>query len=358
MKRNHTSKKAIFPLSLLAQSIISFCASQAAQAQDPFENQLKDFAEASESSNATESNQPFETLVLESEDIIFKGEKVSKQESIAQSTLQLRVQAKKETPSVATCSATLIAKNIILTAAHCFKPGSEHQITRYENGKPMHISISKYVVHPRYQKRKGPAGGDQVTHDIALGKLAVPIEGSKIATVPAATVKIKPKTPVVAAGFGLNGRELTKEEALARPEVQAIQKELKNPNLTPTQRDSLLAQLLFILMDNPLLKAKLHATLVKHKHAITPVMMLEGPRNICSGDSGGPTYLVQNDKLVVIGVHSTGESTAGSECQANKRTGIMGLFNDDYLKAHDTYVPFYSSWIESEFKKLKNEQEI
>lgn len=305
-----------------------------------------------------EENEPVEALVLEPEAILFKGVKVSKNEALAKSTLQMRILDKKSGASLPNCSATLIAKDIILTAAHCFNRGGSFQITRYDNGKPEHIDITKTIVHPRYQYRKSSRGGDQVTHDIALGKLARAIEDGVIASVPTSDLRIKPRTKVVSAGYGLNGRKLDEKEALARPEVQLLVKEIKNPKLSEEQKAILTRKLILMLIENPLLKANLLASIVKLPHAVTSVLALEGPQNICSGDSGGPTFMVTGDKLMVIGVHSTAEATGGEECSANQRAGIAGLFDSSYLKAHDTYVPFYAEWIEATVKKLKAEKEI
>lgn len=297
---------------------------------------------------------------LEPEDIIFQGQGVKSSDPIRGATLQLEIKTPNPNIKVPSCSATLVAKNIILTAAHCFTKGLEYHVKEYDvqSGKSSSIELDKIVLHPKYKLVVDKAGNDQVVHDIAIARLARSPKNMVIAKLPAQGFKISSETTVISAGYGLNGRDVSVEDAMARPEVKAIQNEFKNKkNLTKKEQEDLVLKLMTILNEKPLLKGAMKASLVKDPHSSSSLMLLTGPSIVCKGDSGGPSFGRNTAELVVLGVHSWGKSENG-ECKSNHRSGLSGMFDSSFFPSFDTYVPLYADWIVQEMQKIQAEKSI
>ncbi|WP_162510854.1 trypsin-like serine protease, partial [Treponema endosymbiont of Eucomonympha sp.] len=48
------------------------------------------------------------------------------------------------------CTGTMIAPNIILTAAHCIAPGTANRVNDYSSKPPTLIAPQQVAVHPQY----------------------------------------------------------------------------------------------------------------------------------------------------------------------------------------------------------------
>ena len=81
-----------------------------------------------------------------------------------------------------TCSAALIAPDIIVTAAHCVsEDASQTYLFRLGSGegsRPIHIT--RIVIHPLYESFRDQAFR-RLRFDIAVGRLAEPVESGQVA---------------------------------------------------------------------------------------------------------------------------------------------------------------------------------
>ncbi len=70
------------------------------------------------------------------------------------------------------CSGAAIARDLVLTAAHCVLPGADYKIVRYQDGaKPALIDTAKIMRHPQFSLAS--LQGQRATADVALIKLAI-----------------------------------------------------------------------------------------------------------------------------------------------------------------------------------------
>lgn len=82
------------------------------------------------------------------------------------------------------CTGTLIASDLVLTAAHCvisertglpYEPGNVHFVAGWRQGtKVAHARASSIAIHPAYS-RSGPVNFEQIGADLALIRLRDPI---------------------------------------------------------------------------------------------------------------------------------------------------------------------------------------
>jgi secreted trypsin-like serine protease len=100
------------------------------------------------------------------------------------------------------CTATAVARDLVLTAAHCVPGNAEYKRVEFDAArKPVLKDVSRIVRHPQFDLNAMLA--HRATADVALVKLAEPLpEG----TVPAALASRVPRTvgeSFIVAGFGV-----------------------------------------------------------------------------------------------------------------------------------------------------------
>jgi secreted trypsin-like serine protease len=203
------------------------------------------------------------------------------------------------------CTGTAIARDLILTAAHCVQPGSDYKFLDYDAAKqPLLRDIAKIAIHPQFSLQTLFA--HRATADVALLKLAQPLPAS----VTAAPL-VAPRAPVavgesfVVLGYGLTirgdgktGGTLRRATLVATGQPGNLQIRLVDPT-TQGERAGLGA---------------------------------------CTGDSGAPLFSETAGQLSIIGVvsWSTGPK-AGDGCG-----GLTGV----------TPLELYRGWIAETARKM------
>ena len=204
------------------------------------------------------------------------------------------------------CTASLIAKDMALTAAHCVKPGGSNPILLF--GRDLHAQgtekrpVTAVAVNPKWETHAG-RGMDQ--GDIAVVRFPGGIPAGYIK---ASTLKsdsgLKSGEAAILAGYGIsNAQTKTGAGSLRRATV-----EIADPR--PGKSEMILDQ----------------------THG----------RGACHGDSGGPAFVTQNGKILLAGVTNRGyPDRAPDDC------------------AHHvvyTKYPAYRSWIQKSEAKLRSEK--
>ncbi|MEA2936229.1 MAG: hypothetical protein QOD74_2875 [Variibacter sp.] len=202
------------------------------------------------------------------------------------------------------CSATAIARDVLLTAAHCVLPGADYKLVAFEGGKPALKDIAAIARHPQFELKSLLA--HRATADVALLKLAAPLPGNLSPAVigngPAPT---QAGAKFLVTGFGVTVRGDGKTGGTLRGAALAatgrpgnVQLRLVDPAAN-NQRSGLGA---------------------------------------CTGDSGAPAFETREGRLALIGVvsWSTGPgNTAGCG-------GLTGV----------TPLALYRAWIVETARKL------
>lgn len=169
------------------------------------------------------------------------------------------------------CTATAIARDLLLTAAHCLQPGAQYKLVDRQAGRAPELKdIALIERNPQFDLKKLFA--HVATADVALAKLAAPLP-SRVPPVPvgSATEQVAVGDVLVVAGYGVTvrGDGRTGGSVRAAP-------------LVVTGRPGTLQIRLYDARskaDSPGLGA-------------------------CEGDSGAPAFRDEDGRLVVLGVVS------------------------------------------------------
>ncbi len=101
------------------------------------------------------------------------------------------------------CTGTALARDLVLTAAHCVPPGADYKLMeRDASGTPRFTDIARVARHPQFVMTSFLA--HRATADVALVKLARPLD-ARVAPAPLApTAKaVAPGDRFTVAGYGL-----------------------------------------------------------------------------------------------------------------------------------------------------------
>jgi len=285
-------------------------------------------------------------------DVIFDGTPVKISDLIAKATYDL-VQINPANPSfiLASCTAVLIDKDILLTAAHCIPAKGLEMLIRYYSVKDKTtktLKVVQSVAHQQYDSVNIAGRGPTEKNDIAILQTEKAIPGGVRALLPKADLKIPNNQKVIDAGFGFNKPAATMADAMKDPQILALIAKYGS-NMTQQQQQEVAAKVLEIIMLHPLLSTESSASLLTDVEPdIAQMMIVNNEHPVCEGDSGGPSFLQQSSgPLVVLGIHSTSTDAACKDNSAAPATNPA--------HGYDIYVPTYVNWIKANITKLQGQ---
>jgi Trypsin len=169
------------------------------------------------------------------------------------------------------CTATAIARDLLLTAAHCVQPGADYKLAA---GEPGHQAILKDISRierdPQFDLKR--LFSHLATADVALLKLVEPLpDRIPAARIGGATETVAVGDTLVVAGYGVTARGADRLEGLVRAAT-----------LTATGQPGTLQVRLF----DPATRG------------------VSAGLGACTGDSGAPAFRATGGSLAVIGVVS------------------------------------------------------
>jgi hypothetical protein len=205
------------------------------------------------------------------------------------------------------CSGVALARDLVLTAAHCVLPGAEYKIIEYDAARqPSLRDIARIIAHPNFNR--AAASAHRATADVALLKLAAPLSGATPARLHGAAFPVAPGDTLTVAGAGLTVPGDGRSGGVTRA-----------ASLIATGKPGTLQVRLF-----------------------DPATRGERPGlGACTGDSGGPAFGLADGRPVVVGVVSW--ATA-----AKNLAGCGGLTGV-------TPLVLYLEWIRGTAKILGNQ---
>jgi secreted trypsin-like serine protease len=200
------------------------------------------------------------------------------------------------------CTGTALTRELVLTAAHCVAPDARYQVIAAIRASM--TPIGAIALHPRYDPQSYARG--RVTADVALIKLAVPLpDHISPAALAAEREVVAAGDRLLIAGFGVTAPDEDTTTGLARV-----------ANLVVTGRPGTLQ----IRLVDPATRGERFGL------------------GACTGDSGGPAFRKDGDRLAVMGVISWSTGPAGNEGCG----GMTGV----------TPLTLYRAWIVEQAAKM------
>lgn len=195
------------------------------------------------------------------------------------------------------CSGSLIAPDVVLTAAHCVLPGADYKVIIPGETPPRLLDVKRIASHPGFNVQAILA--HRASADVALVQLKTPLPAGKAPVPPGAPLApVQPGSRLTIAGVGVatrgdgkTGGSIRVADLAVTGKPGSLQIRLADP-LTNNLREGLGA---------------------------------------CTGDSGAPAFEMQSGRAVIVGIVSW--STG-----ANNTAGCGGLTGV-------TPLSLYTGWI-------------
>lgn len=201
------------------------------------------------------------------------------------------------------CTATALARDLLLTAGHCVAPPAMYRMLLQPPPDPKSLAVARIAVHPRYNPKNYASG--RVTADVALVKLASPLPDDILPAVLADKRIVNPGDRFTITGYGVTQPE--SDDGLGTPRAAELIATGKPGNL----------------------QIRLLDPATRNQRA---------GLGACTGDSGGPAFIELQGTLAIIGVvsWSTGPN---SEAGCGGLTGV-------------TPLELYRPWVEEQARKM------
>jgi len=205
------------------------------------------------------------------------------------------------------CSGVALARDLVLTAAHCVLPGAEYRIVEYDSARqPALRAVTRVSAHPDFDLKTLLA--HRATADVALLKLAAPLASVAPAALGAPGFTVAPGDAFTVAGSGVAVRGDGKSGGTARA-----------ASLVATGQPGSL-------------QIRLHDAATKGDSA---------GLGACTGDSGAPVFRFDAGRASVVGVVSW-STGPGNSAGCGGLTGVTPLTR-------------YRAWITDTAKILGNQ---
>jgi hypothetical protein len=175
------------------------------------------------------------------------------------------------------CTGTALARDVVLTAAHCVEPPATYRVMADGITAPG-LPLLRRAVHPRYDAGHYRAG--RVTADVALLKLETPLPASVVPAALAPDRRVAAGERLVVAGIGSAVHQ--SESGMGVPRQAALVVTGRPGNLQ-------------IRLMDPATRDK------------------RSGLGACTGDSGGPAFLETDGRYAVIGVVSWSTGPGGTD---------------------------------------------
>lgn len=174
-----------------------------------------------------------------------------------------------ENDSMLRCSGTLIGCDTFLTAAHCVCEGFGSQCSNI-SAQPFRVYLQNGGIHQVANVAVHPSYNENIENDVAVLTLSEPVTG--VPPISMVGSDVPPGSSAVIVGYGRTGGDQY-EYGIKR-----------QGNVVTTTCDGVGQDKLCWRYDGS---------------------GSSSPSNVCHGDSGGSTYVVNGGQVAIVGVHST-----------------------------------------------------
>lgn len=227
-------------------------------------------------------------------------------------------------PTESYCTAMLVRKNVLLTAAHCIKSGPENMTLAFGNrplaGQYIMREARQVWVHPEYKKNQNTNRNDLA---LILLKGSAP-EGYEALALPDEKFPLRPGFTFTSSGYGrVTGR------------------------IDPRGND--------IQGSGTLRHVELVVDSLSEDETQFYVDQKKG-KGICQGDSGGPAMMRFNDRDYVVGVASAISWVVPGEL--NEAAKKKYVAENDICRHKSIYINTkkYNTWLEKGIQQLLTQQ--